>query len=499
MSEQAAAGSEPGADGAGRWGRAVTAGVLAALVGIGLWVRLAYINQPVRRDEAVSVLHYAVLPVHEIVTDYSNTNNHILHNLLVHGLMRVLGLKAWVVRLPALASGLALIVAAYLVGREVHGCAAGLLAAGLMASNSLIVEFSTNARGHITVLVLAALAAWQAHRIVRRGRGWVLFVALNVIGFLFVPVMLYPFGGIALWLLASGLLSSVPGTSRRAFAARLAAACTAVVLVTFICYLPALLTYGTRPFADNLYTQVGFWPTLETLLDLPVVMWRLWHRDVPTTLALVVAGLAGLGMLVPIADWKPGRLPMLLPMVLFPVAFTLVKPILVFVPNWLFVLLFYGLSAAIGLAALLSALRRPRIILAVAAGLALAMAGVEGMRVVRSGEVALSKLTGRFHGAEAMALYLKETLRPKDFVVISDHGDSQVRFYAHQHGLTVDRFGRQWPLEDTDRFFLLLAAGDEPNAALISRDLRGRPRVVRREGDGVLYEVEKWSTVGGEE
>ena len=78
---------------------------LALIVAIGAAIRLAYLNEPMRYDEAYSFLHYAPLPLGALVRTYDTANNHILSNLLVHFSYYHLGGDRWMLRLPALLAG----------------------------------------------------------------------------------------------------------------------------------------------------------------------------------------------------------------------------------------------------------------------------------------------------------------------------------------------------------------------------------------------------------
>ena len=81
------------------------------LLTIGL--RLFFLFQPMRYDEANTFIQYASKPLYVRPSDYSLPNNHLFHTFLVHTAYLLLGNKPWVIRLPALIAGILLAPASY--------------------------------------------------------------------------------------------------------------------------------------------------------------------------------------------------------------------------------------------------------------------------------------------------------------------------------------------------------------------------------------------------
>jgi hypothetical protein len=122
----------------------VLCGLLALLI-IGLLIRLHFISRAMRYDEAWTVLHYALRPLHVAISSYTAPNNHIFHTLLVHTAFVLLGNKPYILRLPALLAGLALIPVSYLFGAIVSCRATGLMTAAVVTLSAPLVEYSVNA------------------------------------------------------------------------------------------------------------------------------------------------------------------------------------------------------------------------------------------------------------------------------------------------------------------------------------------------------------------
>jgi hypothetical protein len=203
---------------------------LGVIVTAGAAVRVAFVGPPIRYDEAFTFLQYASQPWRTIVSDYGFANNHILHTLEVHLAWRLLGDAPEVLRIPALVAGVLLVPAVYVLGRLVYDRAAALWGAALVAGSSVLIQYSVNARGYSTgmlmVVVAVAAATWAA----RTGAtwAWVLLGVSSVLAVYSIPTMA---GGIAVafvwcvvvawgtpelrdrmkWMLASGVAATVVG------------------------------------------------------------------------------------------------------------------------------------------------------------------------------------------------------------------------------------------------------------------------------------------------
>ncbi len=82
---------------------------LITIVLLSIVLRLAFLSQPMRFDEAFTFLRFVSKPLSEGLTNYSEPNNHLFHTLLVHIVYSLFGDSSWVIRLPALLAGIALV------------------------------------------------------------------------------------------------------------------------------------------------------------------------------------------------------------------------------------------------------------------------------------------------------------------------------------------------------------------------------------------------------
>lgn len=218
---------------------------LLLVVVVGIFLRLSVINQSMLYDEVYTYLAYASRPFLLVISLYDAPNNHVLHTLQVHLSTNLLGDMPWAIRLPAFLAGICLPPAAYWAGRTLFGNSSGLLAAVLAAVSLPLIEFSVNARGYSLLCLITVLILAIAAKLLREGdkRLWTWFCLLSALGFYTVPVMLFPFSGVALWFLASSWLQETHG-ERGSSLRQFLWAMIAVGLLTALLYLPILLVSG---------------------------------------------------------------------------------------------------------------------------------------------------------------------------------------------------------------------------------------------------------------
>jgi hypothetical protein len=412
--------------------RPATCAGLLALVAAAVLVRLPFLGQPARYDEAATQLGYASKPLYEIVSRYDTPNNHVLHTLAAAASCRLLGDELWALRLPAFLAGVLLVPACYLAARALYDRPTAWLAAALVAVSSLLVEYSTNARGYTLQALLTLLLVALSCRLLDSPTllGWCAWAALAALGFWTVPTMLYPFAGLAAWLALCG--------GRRLLGQLLRASGLAGAL-TVALYLPILLLSGPGALVGNRFVQpltLARWAhempasLAETSRD--------WHRDLPAWLAAVLAA----GFLAALAAHRRiGRQPVPLAAVLAAccLLLTAAQRVAPFPRVWLFALPVYLITAAAGVVAAVR-LGVPQAARPVAVGgLAAAAVLLLGWRVAHSPAVLESTQTGTLRDGAEVAALLEGQLGPGDLVIASSPSDGVLMYHFHRRGLPLDR------------------------------------------------------------
>ncbi|HEY0036669.1 MAG TPA: hypothetical protein VGB66_08285, partial [Longimicrobium sp.] len=331
-------------------------------------------------------------------------------------------------------------------------------------SSSILVEYSTNARGYTLValffVLLLALAAYLARG--GRGGGWPLFALWGALGFFTIPVMLYPFGIVCLWLLWTALAGDFAG-GRNAGVRRLFATVAATAVLVLILYSPVFTVSGVGAVVGNQYVAPRSWAELAAGLSASVgALWAQWNRDVPRWLALVLGAGAVFATLFH-RKLSGYRVPPMLAGLAWPIPVVLLQQVVPFERVWLFFLPLYLVTASAGIQSWLSwagdRLGGGRRAPAVAAALSLVLTVWISARVLGSQSVLRSTETGTLRDAEPIALALKGELRRGDRVVTAVPSSYPLAYYFVKHQVPVS-----YLLADADtscRFLVVVDAANQ--------------------------------------
>ncbi|MGH3111022.1 MAG: glycosyltransferase family 39 protein [Gaiellaceae bacterium] len=471
-------------------------GALGVVTLAALLVRLEFLFQPMRYDESVTFVHYASRPWYIALTTYTAPNNHVFHSLLVHLSTFLPGGAPWAIRLPAFIAGVLLVPATYVAARALYGKHAALVAASLVAVSSVLVEYSTNARGYtLLALVFVLLVALAAHlQSSWNPADWLAFAVLGAIGFYTVPVMLYAFGAVVVWL----ALSLWP-RDRALITRRLLPSVLTTAVLTLLVYAPVVASSGIDALVANEFVQSLSWSTFTSELpDSLAALAEQWHRDVPLPIALVLAA----GFLTAIAFHRR-----LSPFAISPAlaALAWVAPVLViqrvvpFERVWLFLVPLYLLSAAAGIVFLLRPLTaRIGGERTLAAVIAVVVAVSLGASAVASQSVYASEDTSTFRDGPQVAALLADRLRTDDKVLVAPPADAILEYQLGRRGLDAAELLYWARPGDSARFLAVVKEAPEnytleqlladPRLEPISL---GEPRLLRRYDAAAIYELER--------
>jgi Dolichyl-phosphate-mannose-protein mannosyltransferase len=410
----------------------------AVLLAGALLIRLLYIRQPIRHDEAYTYLYFAAQPLGSALSDYSVPNNHLFHTLLVKAVTSVLGGSLPAIRLSAFVAGLLIVPAVYLVTRRLGGDrGASMLAMAPAAVWPELVHYSTNARGY-SIVALAFLALIMlGDEMVERdtARLAVAIAVVLAIGMWTAPFMLYPGGAALLWIVVErGRRAGLDGV--RALLPRLAATVLLAGVLTVVAYSPVVLRSGLAPLVGNKYvvarTLGGFVAELPSfagdvrnslglgvsipllgLLALAAVFGALSPRDGRgRRLALGVTVLGWTALLLVVTRRAPPA-----------------RVLLFLVPLGC---AYAGMGLAVVVRRLASGGRIE--VPSACAIVALLLAGTIGAMAIRSRAVLRTVETGTLADAPAIARYLLERLRIGDRIVVRNPSDHVLDYYLWRSG-----------------------------------------------------------------
>ena len=397
---------------------------LAAIVFVGVGLRLAYIQQTMRYDESATVLGYASKPLYIALTVYNEPNNHLFHTLLVHIAMKLAGNAEWSVRLPAFLAGSMLIVLAYGVARRLGGSVAGLIAAALVSASSILIEYSTNARGY-TIICAATLAViiTGIETLRRASPAWFFLFGLTaVIGFWTIPAFLMSFGGVMIWLLWEMTLHR--RRFRQIYLARLFITSIGIAIITTLLYLPPMAVSGPRALVSNHWVAPrAVQSFLSRNVDQFRLTWELWNRDMPVWVGWTL-GVAFICSLV--ISVRSRRL--VVCSAGFVVLLLSARHMVPFARNWLVFLPLFSAGAAISMAWLLQRLS-PVYTQRLAPIAALAVSALLGVLVLDRGSILTSTETGILLSAPQIANFMASKGIAPDHLFRGETSDLPLQYY----------------------------------------------------------------------
>ena len=230
--------------------------ILVFLAGSAL--RIMQVKMPLLHDEAYSMAIWGRSDLLFAVSDYHLPNNHVFHSLLINLVYHHIGKSPALLRLPVLISGCLLIPAVWLLGRLMYNKFAALTAAGLTAFAPFLVFYSVNARGYELQALLSVITAGLAvyGRRKRNIFAWFLLILLSALNFFTLPIALYPFGGICVWLFLNVLFFRPENNafrSRRQLLKYLIFMGLSVSVLSMLLYVPLLRYSGWNSFFGNIY------------------------------------------------------------------------------------------------------------------------------------------------------------------------------------------------------------------------------------------------------
>jgi hypothetical protein len=251
------------------------------LLVLGFLLRMLYVDQPMRADEARTCISFAFRPVPLILADWSAANNQILHTLLVHGCYQLFGMSEVLLRLPAFIFGILSLWLFYLLGTKLYDRSVGLCVLAISSGMPIYINFSTNARGYSMVYVFFSLLLLAGIYLQKHPGNlvvWVLAGMSAVLGFFTIPIMLYGFMMFGCWMAFAG---KPPGMSIGSWWWTLLAFAVVTGIGVGLLYAPAFIATDWSLIARN-ETVVGgnswshvwaelkkVWPGYQDLFFMP--------------------------------------------------------------------------------------------------------------------------------------------------------------------------------------------------------------------------------------
>ena len=429
------------------WPERWTLVLVGVPVVLALGLRLVFLGQPMRYDEALTFNEFASRPLYYGLSFYPDPNNHLLNTLLMHAAYLAFGNQPWVLRLPALIGGVGLVAATFWLAHLLYGRGAAVLAATLVAVASYAIEYSTNARGYtLQALCFVLLLALCVVAVRRASLSALLLAAIvGALGAYDLPTMLYGVAIAAVWLLVSFSAARAGRVGTR----HLVASGVLMGFLVVLLYLPVLLVSGADKLVGNRFVVPLSWTQLgPELMSTLGRTWAFWNRDVPWLLsAVLLVGFA----IATVIEARQRRVPLGVLAVGVCLVLIVAQRVAPFERVWLFLLPLYLVIASGGLTRFVDGR-----ILAVGFGLVLAYFSVT------SGSILSSTETGTFPDAEGVSRTLAPRLAPDDAVVTRLPASlPELQYYFPRYGLPVSVLVRS--PDEAQNLWVVAPTGDQPD------------------------------------
>jgi 4-amino-4-deoxy-L-arabinose transferase-like glycosyltransferase len=259
---------------------------LAIIIVLGVALRLLYLGQPMRNEEALAYTGFVRKAWVDAVSGYADASNHVLYSVLSKAAVAVFGPAPWAMRLPALVAGLLIMPATYAVARALYGSRAALIATALVASSGVLVLYSTNARGYGIVVLCFLLLVLLGVRLLRGSTWgtWVAFAVIASLALLTMPGTMYPLGTVALWL----ALSTITGEHEKEMRGRIFLLGGVVMALTILVYAP-ILARQSGGALQSMAARSNDWLAFFVELSLSIGSLGLsWALGLPPIVAFVL-------------------------------------------------------------------------------------------------------------------------------------------------------------------------------------------------------------------
>jgi 4-amino-4-deoxy-L-arabinose transferase-like glycosyltransferase len=414
-------------------------------------LRVGQLNAPLSYDEAYTYIGFASHDLWGALSDYSLPNNHILHTALVWGSAQVFGNAPWLLRMPAFLAGILLVPAAYGMATQLYNRPTGLVAAALVAWFPELIHYSTEARGYSLLSLFTLLSIWLGAQAVQKdsNRAWARLSIVTALGFWTLPLMLYPAGGVYLWL-------GLEMTKKRQTILRWLGSGIAALSLTVILYLPALWVSGWRRILANGFVQpveaqkYFDWVLKARLQD----TWATWMQGVPPILAILLV-LGGFLSLALHRQSSTTRLPLLPILLVWVTTLLLLRRPEAFDRFWAWLIAPALVWAASGL---LQAAKQIRV------------GGLHGQKILPGAAILLllpplwgaaastPKNWQKMGNQQAAAQYIAQHWQPGDQVLVGYPNNPQVWYYLLRQGVEESAWQAH---PGAERTWLLLATNQK--------------------------------------
>jgi len=268
----------------------LTNSVLSGVIFVALVMRLKNLNLPLGHDEAYMYNAFASRSFWHIVTNYHLPNNHVFLSVIIKIVTGLLGNHVWSLRLPTIIAGTLMVPASYYFGKRFYGVETGVLSSILVAVFPILVQYSVLARGYAIVALITLLIFPLADyvRVNKNRFVWLLIVVLSALGFFTIPLMLFPWGALYIWLIVSLIFKDTHSyKSKFDFLKYWVSSGIVTAVITILLYTPIIIYSYDRFFGNGIIAPLQWNIFMVTLWTRLRNTWIEWTEYIPVWISLL--------------------------------------------------------------------------------------------------------------------------------------------------------------------------------------------------------------------
>ena len=414
-----------------------------------------------QHDESYTYVAFASGTLWHTVSDYHLPNNHVFFSVILNLTDKLIGNQQWMLRIPTVLFGVLMVPATYFFARKLYNRETAIISSTLIALFPEFIQRSTSARGYILLALIALMVAGLAAYVRTKNNlfAWLMIAVLSSLGFFTIPLMIYPFGGVFLWLFLSGLIMDLGSgyANRWDFFKLWFAAGIGASILTVVLYSPILLSDPDSLLSNNFVAPLNSSTFLSIIKGRLINTWHLWMDAIPLWLVyLLVVGFV-IGLLFHL-QYATHKVPTQASFILWVAAVIVILKRDTEPRMWSIMLAFLLIWCAVGITVVLNWLtaKIPESLRQTTLGVT--MVGVllvQNVTVIPSISGNWSKETQ----IERIAAYLDGKLTADDVVVISPTHEPMLEYQFAVLGLSSDYFRRERSYEHA--YILVLPASEE--------------------------------------
>lgn len=433
--------------------------ILLGSMFVALVIRLNNLNIPLGHDEAYMYNAFASRSFWHIVSNYHLPNNHVLLSLAIKIVTSLFGNHVWTLRLPTILAGVLMVPAAYFFAKRFYSKETAVLSSILVAVFPILVQYSVLARGYVIIglVTLLLFSLGDYVRIQKNRFAWLLIALLSALGFFTIPIMLFPFGALYIWLFVAWALGDIRSYAPKSkFLKYWLGSGIGAALITIILYAPIMVYSFDRFFGNGFIAPLGWDIFPITIWTRLRNTWIEWTMSIPAWIVL----LSVLGLLVSLLFHKKlsgQKFPPQLAFILWIVTLLFVRRPDMLPRFWLFLTAPLLVWSAAGVVELLR--RIPLRIGKVWNPAQVSIAIIFTLVLAQSFLTIPSLPTqmGQKDDMERAAIYLKDYVRQSDLVTASTARLPALRYYFNYYNLSsgsirqAGKFQRAFIIVDTQK------------------------------------------------